>query len=143
MLLRTQCSRFEIQLEASSAEDGTLPCFMHNPQKLFSPKHCRWITAREKFAAMGFPVTWDVADSFGCQVVHPSMAFKRPHSLIGNSMVVPNCAGVILATLLSVKLPLAYGFTLVWHIVLKGWCCIVSSHVMHTLHECLPKDGAT
>lgn len=86
--------------------DGSVPCFVHwGMQKLWNPNRARWLTSLEKFRMMGFPVTEDVATSFGCQLVRPTLDFKDPHGAIGNSMCVPNAAAMVLTAFLSVRLP--------------------------------------
>ena len=96
--------KIESLLQASNGA-GVLPCFIQwGIQKLWSPEKARWLTAAEKHLLMGFPTTQKVAAAYNCGVLDPCVAFKRPHSAIGNSMHVPNCAAILLTALLCIEL---------------------------------------
>lgn len=108
---------------------GVLPCFVSlGTQRLWAPMKARWLTAREKLMLMGFPVTsngykrprggsgkrynyhpekdWQVekcdkvAKSYACGILDPYATLDKPHSSVGNSMHIPNCAAVLLTALL-------------------------------------------
>lgn len=51
----------------------------------------------EKAALMGFPIFESTANSYGCQTLAWDQ-LKDAHEALGNSMHVPNAAGVLLAT---------------------------------------------
>ena len=106
-------------------EGPTLPWFGMGVE---SSMKARWLTAREKLMLMGFPVTsngykrprggsgkrynyhpekdWQVekcdkvAKSYACGILDPYATLDKPHSSVGNSMHIPNCATVLLTALL-------------------------------------------
>ena len=50
--------------------DGSVPTYVHGSgiARLWSPKLLRWLTTKEKFASMGWPVTEDIAAALGVEL---------------------------------------------------------------------------
>ena len=67
--------------------NGTIPTFRMNSRTGFywSPRYRRWLTARERLACLGWPVTPEVASTMTVPQV-PAMDIKRAGDLAGNSM---------------------------------------------------------
>jgi hypothetical protein len=68
-----------------SAVSGKLPTFRTNNGKYWMRKRKRWLCPREKLAALGWPVTPDVASAMGVPMV-PVRDAKRAESIAGNCM---------------------------------------------------------
>ena len=83
--------------------DESLPTFLaSSQQKLWSFKHRRWLSSVEKFTAMGWPTTKELAKILGRPVVFPRMC--NAHERIGNGMHVFNCVALLLAVLGSIEI---------------------------------------
>ena len=88
----------------TSHEDGSLPTFIRSgPQKLLSRTGNRWLTAREKLAASGFPVTPEMASGLGVEMLDVHK-MDKPHARVGNGQVLPNTGMVLLSMLACIEL---------------------------------------
>ena len=65
--------------------NGRVPTFRRNPGLLWSPKYCRWLTARERLVSMGWPVHSTISESMGVRSI-PATDIKRASDLAGNAM---------------------------------------------------------
>ena len=92
-----------VKRPTTAHSDGSLPTFLASGnQKLWSFQHERWLSGREKFAAMGWPSTpalakileRPLADAWSCQA----------HERIGNGMHLFNCVMVVASVLSSVEI---------------------------------------
>ena len=84
-------------------EDGSLPTFLKNSgSKFWSSKRHRWLTAKEKWAAMGWPCSDKLAELFQRPTVDPYLT-KKPHERIGNAMHLHNLAMVITAVFTCIE----------------------------------------
>lgn len=82
--------------------DGSLPTFLSSGhQKIWSMNRNRWITAKEKFAAMMWPVTADLAESLKRPLVDVQSC--DGHARIGNAMHIGNTMLILLAVLGSTE----------------------------------------
>ena len=70
-----------------SATSGRIPTFRRNVKSglLWSPCYKRFMVAKEKLAAMGWPVTDNMATAMGCNPV-PAADIMRAADLAGNAM---------------------------------------------------------
>ena len=73
-----------------SAGGGPLPTFRMNLGFYWSPKHKRWLTAKERLISMGWPVIPEIASVMECPQV-PALDIKRAGDLAGNAMHFVNC----------------------------------------------------
>ena len=69
---------------------------LYSPQALWNEHRRRWVYAREKFAAMGFPVTHEIAENLKVPFLDVKTIGKA-HALIGNGQMLPSNALVKLA----------------------------------------------
>ena len=85
----------------SSHTDGSLPTFLKSGghQRFWNPTRRRWMTAREKWGVMGWPVWPDVAVAMNVGMVDVKW-YSHPHALIGNSWHFA-CAGVLKVVVLA------------------------------------------
>ena len=65
--------------------NGRLPTFRTNQGFLWSVKHRRWLTAKERLVSLGWPVTGTVATAMAVPLI-PATDVKRASDLAGNSM---------------------------------------------------------
>ena len=86
----------------TSHSDGSLPTFLSSGnQKVWSMHRCRWLSAVEKFGAMMWPVTEELA-----KALHRPQVFPRDcnaHERIGNAMHIGNTILVLLSVLSSIE----------------------------------------
>eukprot|EP00438_Fugacium_kawagutii_P023382 Skav217039 [mRNA] locus=scaffold3292:28403:29146:+ [translate_table: standard] len=80
---------------------GRLPTYRMNSRHsiLWSCKHKRWVTGKERLASLGWPVHPNLASAMECPQT-PALDVKRSADLAGNSMHLLNC-GVVQAIALS------------------------------------------
>ena len=86
-------------------------------------KHHRWLSSVEKFTAMGWPTTKELAKILGRPVVFPRMC--NAHERIGNGMHVFNCVALLLAVLGSIEImePVPQkACVFCFFGVVSGWC---------------------
>ena len=83
-----------------SAVSGKIPTFRCSSGFLYHPASDVWLTPREKLAALGFPVTTDVATSMGVPMI-PVADSGRASSVAGNSFHFCSAAVVALVALCS------------------------------------------
>ena len=81
-----------------SAISGKIPTFRTSSGFLYHPAAEVWLTPREKLAALGFPVTVDVAESMGVPMV-PVADSGRASSVAGNSFQFCSAAVVAMVAL--------------------------------------------
>ena len=79
-----------------SSTSGAIPTFRRVDGKFWIPFRKRWLVASEKMAALGFPVTTEVAHALGLKEPLPSMDASRGVSVCGNSFHFANSAVVML-----------------------------------------------
>lgn len=75
-----------------------LPTFRTGGGKMFHVQTGRWMCARERMAALGFPVTPASAIAMGCPIV-PCADVKRSAKVAGNSFHFATCTVVTLCAL--------------------------------------------
>ena len=81
--------------------DGIIPTLRHSGGLMWSEGLKRWLAASELFVAMGFAVSWELADAARVPQYHlPGRHGKEAKVLLGNSMNVP-AMGVIIAVMLA------------------------------------------
>lgn len=86
----------------TSHADGSLPTFLASGnQKIWSISRRRWLTATEKFAAMGWPVNKKLSKILNRP--EASALSCNGHERIGNGMHVFNLVLVVLAVLGSIE----------------------------------------
>lgn len=68
-----------------SAASGRLPTLRMNRGLMWIPHRSRWLTARERLASMGFPVTQAMAEAMGSMEI-PIKDVQRASSAAGNAM---------------------------------------------------------
>ena len=81
---------------------GRLPGFRRTAGKLWSPWADRWLTGKERLAALGFPVYADMAASAQCQPFSISGQFIKHEA--GNSWYVGSAGLVLLVSLSCVAI---------------------------------------
>lgn len=78
-----------------SAHSGKLPTFRRNKGFYLLRNGMKIMSPTDKLAALGWPVTQDIARSYGV-TVFPSLDLKRGDLLAGNSMHLGNSSVVLL-----------------------------------------------
>lgn len=69
----------------TQTSSGAMPCFRRNgTDKIWSVKHCRWATPREKCAAMGWPINEDGLQWFA--ICNMSTTFSKHMSHCADSL---------------------------------------------------------
>ena len=75
---------YSLTWSAVSRRIPTLRC-NSSPGKLWLPSQSRWLVARERLAAMAWPVHSDLAQAMGCPSI-PVQDLARAAELLGNGM---------------------------------------------------------
>ena len=79
-----------------SCTSGAIPTFRRNSGFYWSPHRKRWMVAADKLAALGFPVSQDVANMLQIPQPLPLLDPSRGSSVCGNAMHLSNCTVVFL-----------------------------------------------
>ena len=92
-----------IKHPTTSHSDGSLPTFLAaGNQKIWSCARQRWLTASEKWAAMGWPASPKLAKLLKRPLANPFAC--QGHERIGNGMHLFNVVLVLLSLLASIEL---------------------------------------
>jgi hypothetical protein len=67
---------------SATRKDGAFPAFLFNWARLWSPVRSRWLSAKEHFALMGWPVRKDIAKALGVKMVDVAK-IPKAHAMIG------------------------------------------------------------
>ena len=78
---------------------NALPTFRRQGGKFWIPSLNRWMVGAEKLAALGYPVTEDIASTMGLRHPLPVADPSRTDSVCGNVFHFTNCGVVLLLAL--------------------------------------------
>ncbi len=82
----------------SGGPSRRIPTFRMNQGKFYFPHKRRWLVAKEKLCALGFPILTNFAQVAGLPVLHVS-DYRRAGDIAGNAMSLPCCQLAVLIAL--------------------------------------------